>query len=92
MDRVHIPQALVADNIAPSWIPVVTGDDLHPCKPIIRCICGVLCGIGLHNVLPTGEVNNSFLHTKNLPGCGWHVHLFLDGYADSVGLEFPPEI
>ena len=91
MDRIHIPQVTMDDDISPGWISVVTGEDHHPTKPVIRCECGVLCGIGLHHVLPTGEVNNSFYHTKNLPGCGWHVHLFLDGYAEAIGLEFLPE-
>lgn len=92
-DRIHIPQVFHSDGISPGWISVVN-QDKTPAKPYIRCQCGVYCGIGLHSVSANGEVNNSFYHTKeskNAPGCGWHVFLFLDGYAETVGVDFAPE-
>jgi hypothetical protein len=65
-------------------------------KPIIRCNCGMLCGIGLHHVHADGTVTASFYHKKgpagsadhsSPDGCEWHVFLKLLNYD---GGEFPP--
>jgi hypothetical protein len=48
--------------------------------------------IGLHHVHADGRVTASFIHDRPADaGCGWHVFLFLEGYAEEVGLDFPPE-
>lgn len=86
-------------EIAPAWLPIQMRndkDELVPAKPIIRCRCGQLMGIGLHHVHPDGRVTASFYHpetphvagsTANEPGCGFHEFLELEGYD---GPEFPP--
>lgn len=83
----------------PGWIqPVRKREDgtYEPLKPIIRCNCGMLCGIGLHHVHADGRVTASFYHSKGTnfaigespEGCGWHVWLKL---KDWDGGEFPPD-
>jgi hypothetical protein len=86
-------------EIAPAWLPIEQRNDagdLVPSKPIIRCRCGRLIGLGLHHVHPDGRVTASFLHpeqpgvagsTDNQAGCGFHEFLELEGYT---GPEFPP--
>lgn len=68
-------------------------------KPLIKCNCGEVVGIGLHHVHADGTVTASFYHAEapefqhngktysHPPGCGWHVHLKLKDYA--LG-DFPP--
>lgn len=85
------------DDPTPCWIPCVDRDGNH-LKPIIRCNCGMYCGIGLHHVHADGTVTASFYH-KNGPagspdhsspdGCEWHVWLKLLDY-DNWG-DFPSE-
>jgi hypothetical protein len=87
-DTVRIPEGDL-DAPAPCWIPIVTGEPPRPCKPVIKCRCGMLTGIGLHHVHPDGSVTASFVHDKPAPeACGWHVFLILDGWT---GEEYPPE-
>lgn len=86
------------DTIAPAWLPIQRRNEigkLVPAKPIIRCRCGALIGIGLHHVHADGRVTASFYHWwppdsemgKAHQGCGFHEFLELEGYD---GLEFPP--
>ena len=75
----------------PCWFAVVDTDG-NALKPVIKCQCGVLCGIGLHHVHSDGTVTNSFYHSEaaeftdngkqytHRPGCGWHVWLRLLDY------------
>jgi hypothetical protein len=82
----HIPKGDF-DSPAPCWIPLVEGDDHRPCKPAIKCKCGMVTGIGLHHVHPDGKVTASFYHDKPQPeACGWHVFLILDNWT---GQFFP---
>jgi hypothetical protein len=82
----------------PGWVqPVRKRDDgsYEPLKPVIRCNCGRLCGIGLHHVHADGTVTASFYHSKGTnfaigespDGCGWHVFLKLLNWT---GEDFPP--
>lgn len=81
------------EDLAPAWLPIqnTTG---QPLKPIIRCRCGRLVGLGLHHVHADGKVTASFAHPvegwagETTPGCGFHEYLELEGYD---GPEFPPE-
>ncbi len=79
-------------EIAPAWLPIQDHDG-RPLKPIIRCRCGRLAGLGLHHVHADGRVTASFAHPPEgwagdgQPGCGFHEFLELEGYA---GPEFPP--
>jgi hypothetical protein len=84
----------------PGWLqPVRELDDgsYQKLKPIIRCSCGMLCGIGLHHVHADGTVTASFYHKKgpagspdysSPDGCEWHVFLKLKDYD---GGDFPPD-
>lgn len=84
------------DSAAPCWIGVSA--DGKPCKPLIKCKCGKICGIGLHHVHADGRVTASFYHSeatefvdggktyRHEPGCGWHVFLKLLDYDRG---EFP---
>lgn len=83
------------EDLAPAWLPLQNSAGA-PVKPIIRCRCGSLMGIGLHHVHADGRVTASFYHwwPEDSPqfkeygqGCGFHEFLELDGYD---GPEFPP--
>jgi len=85
------------DAPAPCWLPIVDPDGKQM-KPIIKCQCGELCGIGLHHVHADGTVTESFLHQgthkftdgrEESFGCGWHVHLKLLDYDCG---DFPPVV
>lgn len=91
-ENINIPQGFFDDETDPKpcWISIVTGEARIPCKPAIRCQCGEVTNIALHHVHADGRVTNSFYHTNGNP-CGWHVFLFLDGYREKVGIDFPPE-
>jgi hypothetical protein len=77
------------DSAAPCWIAINAG------KPLIKCNCGDIRGIGLHHVHEDGTVTRSFHHdTEPHPeigyaggGCGWHVWLKLKDYDKG---DFPP--
>lgn len=77
----------------PGWFATVNskGEIL---KPIIRCNCGHLTGIGLHHVHSDGTITQSFYHKKGTEypedpnGCEWHVHLKLDNWT---GQDIPPD-
>lgn len=77
----------------PGWWKVVNFEG-HPLKPLIRCNCGHVTGIGLHHVHPDGRVTNSFYHKRgntypeDPEGCGWHEWLKLDGW--DMG-DIPPD-
>lgn len=88
-----IPRGSYADDtIKPAWLPT-SGRDGVPMKPIIRCACGELAGIGLHHVHADGRVTASFYHPADgwadhtKAGCGFHEMLELEGYD---GPDFPP--
>lgn len=78
----------------PGWIQPETNDGV-PLKPIIRCNCGLWCGIALHHVHADGTVTASFYHKRGTnyaigespDGCEWHVFLKLKNYD---GGDFPP--
>lgn len=78
---------------APCWIPIVSGGIAS--RPLIKCQCGHISGIGLHHVHSDGRVTASFFHDVaphpdiGYPGggCGWHVFLTLQDWS---GGEFPP--
>ena len=92
---VHLPKSEYDDDTKPAWLPIQDREG-HALKPLIRCACGQLCGIGLHHVHPDGTVTASFLHQwpEGSPealacqGCGWHEYLILDNWT---GDDFPPE-
>lgn len=92
-ETVRIPKGRFEDDDPrPCWIPLRTGEPPRPCKPAIRCACGVVTCIGLHTVHADGTVTASFLHDKPAgDGCGYHVFLYLEGYAETVGIHFGPE-
>ncbi len=86
------------DSPAPCWIPASRYDNQGPAKPLIKCNCGKVCGIGLHHVHADGTVTDSFFHANvsefmhngkkyfTDPGCDWHVWLKLLDYDCG---EFP---
>jgi hypothetical protein len=89
------------DTPGPCWIPIVRYDDERiPCKPLVKCLCGVVTGIGLHHVHADGVVTASYFHSQDSefthngkkyghqPGCGWHVFLKLLDYDQG---DFPSE-
>jgi hypothetical protein len=82
----RIPKSDYDSDVKPAWLPVV-GKDGTPLKPIIRCKCGELAGIGLHHVHADGRVTASFFHPvegwakHDTPGCGFHEYLELDDYG-----------
>lgn len=81
-------------EIAPAWLSLQDTAG-NPVKPLIRCRCGELLGIGLHHVHTDGRVTASFYHwwppesdqARAHQGCGFHEYLELEGYD---GPEFPP--
>ena len=83
------------DAPAPCWIATKRYDNGEPAKPLIKCQCGRVTGIGLHHVHADGRVTASFFHDKEPHpdigygggGCGWHVFLKLADYDQG---EFPP--
>ncbi len=86
------------DNEAtcPAWMKIHEASG-KPAKPVIRCRCGDITNIASHHVHADGRVTASFVHDRpaNTPehpnsSCGWHVFLFLEGYAETVGIDFPP--
>lgn len=86
------------DDPGPGWIPIQNADGV-PLKPLIKCQCGRITGIGLHHVHADGTVTASFFDSQegrfthngktysHEPGCGWHVFLKLQDYDCG---EFPP--
>jgi hypothetical protein len=81
---VKIPKGSYDDPVAPAWLPTQDKDGA-PGKPIIRCACGRLAGIGAHHVHADGRVTASFFHPTSGwgsegTGCGFHEFLELDGY------------
>lgn len=85
-----IPKLENWDSGGPGWVSVVDSKG-NKGKPVIVCNCGYVTGIGLHRVHPDGRVTSSFFHSHGEKPCGWHVYLFLVGYADEIGIEFPPD-
>ena len=87
------------DSPGPCWIPTKKYGTEEILKPVIKCICGSICGIGLHHVHADGTVTASFYDSEatsfthngktytHAPGCGWHVHLKLLDYDYG---DFPP--
>lgn len=87
----RIPQGSYDDeSIKPAWLPLQNSEG-QPVKPVIRCACGNLLGMGLHHVHPDGRVTASFYHwwdpayIAQYPGmeqgCGFHEYLELDGWT-----------
>ena len=83
------------DSPGPCWIPIE--HDGKPIKPLIKCQCGHVSGIGLHHVHADGKVTASYFHDK-MPhpeigyaggGCGWHVFIELADYDKG---DFPPTL
>ena len=76
----------------PGWIR--STEDGRTAKPLIRCNCGHISGIGLRHVHADGTVTASFYHKKGTvypedpEGCEWHVFLKL---ADWTGEDIPPD-
>lgn len=88
-DIIEIPKGEYDGDVYPCWIPIKNsaGEKL---KPLIRCQCGNVTGIGLHHVHPDGRITASFFHRQSNEdpnGCGWHVYLKL---KDWDGSEFKP--
>lgn len=77
----------------PGWFSSVDGAG-KTVKPLIRCNCGLVTGIGLHHVHADGSVTQSFYHKRGTvfpedpDGCEWHVYLKL---ADWTGEDIPPD-
>lgn len=77
----------------PGWIET-TDQNGNVLKPLIRCNCGHISGIGLHHVHADGTVTASFYHKRgnvypeDPNGCEWHVHLKL---ADWTGQDIGPD-
>jgi|SRR5580700_5621243 hypothetical protein len=78
----------------PGWFSSAEHGTGKVLKPLIRCNCGHVSGIGLHHVHADGTVTNSFYHKKGTVypedpnGCEWHVWLKL---ADWTGEDIPPD-
>jgi len=96
MSVIFIPKGTDDDYMAkgkPCWFSCrdSSGKQL---KPLIRCNCGKISGIGLHHVHADGTVTASFYHKKgnvypeDPEGCEWHVWLKLLDYNQG---EFLPE-
>lgn len=77
----------------PGWWKVIDING-QPLKPLIRCNCGHVSGIGLHHVHVDGAVTASFYHKRgNIPpedpnGCEWHEWLKLAGWEFG---DIPPD-
>lgn len=77
----------------PGWFPSKDSSG-KTLKPLIRCNCGSVSGIGLHHVHADGMVTASFYHKKgnvypeDPNGCEWHVFLKLDDWS---GEDIPPD-
>lgn len=77
----------------PGWFTSIDSRG-NTLKPLIRCNCGDITGIGLHHVHPDGTVTASFYHKKGTVypedpnGCEWHVWLKL---ADWTGEDILPD-
>lgn len=101
-DPILIPEIHWREDDAtpgPGWIRLKDASGKYV-KPLVKCRCGTITGIGLHHVHADGRVTASFFdaiattwtvgsktyHKK--PGCGWHVYIKLEGY--NCG-DFPPE-
>lgn len=92
---VEIPRgrSIGDDDKGPCWYPCRTQAGQYV-KPLIRCNCGQLTGIGLHHVHADGTVTASFYHKRGIVhpedpnGCEWHVWLKLLDYDCG---DFPPE-
>lgn len=98
MSVVEIPKGAPDDDYRgpgrPAWFPVTEWGTGKRLKPLIRCNCGHLSGIGLHHVHADGTVTASYFHATKAQhaqgddtGCGWHVYLKLKDYDWG---EFPP--
>ena len=75
--NIEIPNAKIDEDVKPAWIATETTDG-KASKPIIRCQCGVLQGIGLHHVHADGRVTASFFHaTKEQLGKDAHGYFFM---------------
>lgn len=77
----------------PGWWKVTNTDGV-PLKPVIRCNCGHVSGIGLHHVHADGAVTASFYHKRGSVypedpnGCEWHEWIKLAGW--DMG-DIPPD-
>lgn len=77
----------------PGWIRSTDSSGAQV-KPLIRCNCGSISGIGLHHVHADGTITASFYHKRgniypeDKDGCEWHVFLKL---ADWDGGDIPPD-
>lgn len=87
------------ESPGPCWIANHYEKDGQPVvlKPLIKCKCGRIIGIGLHHVHADGTVTASLFH-DSAPhpdigyaggGCGWHVFLKLLDYDQG---DFPPNV
>lgn len=97
-ETVTIPR-IDKDQPGPGWIAITWGDPPKATKPLIKCQCGKITGIGLHHVHADCRVIQSFFHSKEMsfvhngktythePGCDWHVYLILKDYDQG---DFPP--
>jgi hypothetical protein len=78
----------------PGWIMSTEYGTGKVLKPLIRCNCGHITGIGLHHVHADGRVTASFYHKRGTiypedpHGCEWHVFLRLEGWS---GGDIPPD-
>lgn len=101
-DPVVIPRLLTDDwdhnEPGPGWYAVTSGG--KPAKPLVKCKCGTVTGIGLHHVYADGRVMQSYFDSPatsfehggktytHPAGCGWHVYIKLGDYDQG---EFPPD-
>lgn len=76
----------------PGWFAITKSGRVA--KPLIRCNCGCVTGIGLHHVHPDGTITASFWHKRGTTppedpnGCEWHVWLKLENWS---GEDIPPD-
>ena len=71
-----------AHDPATRWLPAGPGwIERAGFKPMVRCNCNRLVGLGAHTIAKSGLVSASFLDLDlSGGGCGWHVWITLDGY------------